>query len=118
MTATTESGRSRAAALTPAQTAALVHVRSLAVAERRAALDTIVRELAAAGLHDRPEELLAAVVHVVARSTTTWRPAVSVVTEPERWTDRGSVAETLQHLKQLWHGSRPVRRAAHQSHPQ
>ncbi|MDG9674397.1 DUF3626 domain-containing protein [Micromonospora sp. DH14] len=38
VTATTESGSSRAAALTPAQTAALAHARSLAVAERRAAL--------------------------------------------------------------------------------
>ncbi|MFF5181379.1 DUF3626 domain-containing protein [Micromonospora sp. NPDC000316] len=31
------------------------------------------------------------------------RGAVSVVTEPARWADRGSAAETLQHLKQLWH---------------
>ncbi|MET8090670.1 DUF3626 domain-containing protein [Micromonospora sp. NPDC005220] len=31
------------------------------------------------------------------------RGAVSVVTEPERWADRGPVVETLQHLKQLWH---------------
>ncbi|MGV9213045.1 DUF3626 domain-containing protein [Micromonospora sp. RB23] len=31
------------------------------------------------------------------------RGAVSVVTEPQRWADRGPVADTLQHLKQLWH---------------
>ncbi|MGC4879984.1 DUF3626 domain-containing protein [Micromonospora sp. DT43] len=31
------------------------------------------------------------------------RGAVSVVTEPERWADRGPIADTLQHLKQLWH---------------
>ncbi|MFG1881685.1 DUF3626 domain-containing protein [Micromonospora sp. NPDC049102] len=31
------------------------------------------------------------------------RGAVSVVTEPHRWADRGSAADTLQHLKQLWH---------------
>ncbi|MEU5906984.1 DUF3626 domain-containing protein [Micromonospora sp. NPDC047527] len=31
------------------------------------------------------------------------RGAVSVVTEPARWADRGSAVETLQHLKQLWH---------------
>ncbi|MEU7780139.1 DUF3626 domain-containing protein [Micromonospora parva] len=73
MTATTESGSSRAAALTPAQTAALAHVRSLAVAERRAALDIIARELTAAGLHDRPEELLAAVVQC-GRLTVNFHP--------------------------------------------
>ncbi|WP_243710319.1 DUF3626 domain-containing protein [Micromonospora sp. KC213] len=31
------------------------------------------------------------------------RAAASVVRDPGRWTDRGSTAETLQHLKQLWH---------------
>ncbi|MGI5521186.1 DUF3626 domain-containing protein [Micromonospora sp. CA-259024] len=31
------------------------------------------------------------------------RAAASVVAEPERWSDRGPVADTLQHLKQLWH---------------
>ncbi|WP_341715733.1 DUF3626 domain-containing protein [Micromonospora sp. FIMYZ51] len=31
------------------------------------------------------------------------RAAASVVTEPGRWADRGPVADTLQHLKQLWH---------------
>ncbi|SBT41209.1 DUF3626 domain-containing protein [Micromonospora auratinigra] len=31
------------------------------------------------------------------------RAAASVVTEPQRWADRGPVADTLQHLKQLWH---------------
>ncbi|GIJ41819.1 DUF3626 domain-containing protein [Micromonospora andamanensis] len=31
------------------------------------------------------------------------RAAVSVVTEPGRWADRGPAVETLQHLKQLWH---------------
>lgn len=31
------------------------------------------------------------------------RGAVSVVTEPHRWADRGPAADTLQHLKQLWH---------------
>ncbi|QKW14556.1 DUF3626 domain-containing protein [Verrucosispora sp. NA02020] len=31
------------------------------------------------------------------------RAAASVVTDPGRWADRGSTAETLQHLKQLWH---------------
>ncbi|WP_433533335.1 DUF3626 domain-containing protein [Micromonospora sp. CA-263727] len=31
------------------------------------------------------------------------RAAASVVTEPGRWADRGPTADTLQHLKQLWH---------------
>ncbi len=31
------------------------------------------------------------------------RAAASVVTEPERWADRGPAEVTLQHLKQLWH---------------
>ncbi|PZF98155.1 DUF3626 domain-containing protein [Micromonospora deserti] len=31
------------------------------------------------------------------------RAAVSVVTEPARWADRGPAEVTLQHLKQLWH---------------
>lgn len=31
------------------------------------------------------------------------RAAASVVTEPDLWLDRGTVDETLQHLKQLWH---------------
>jgi hypothetical protein len=31
------------------------------------------------------------------------RAAASVVTEPDRWVDRGPAAVTLQHLKQLWH---------------
>ena len=31
------------------------------------------------------------------------RAAQSVVTDPERWVDRGDIAETLQHIKQLWH---------------
>ncbi|WP_431729642.1 DUF3626 domain-containing protein [Verrucosispora sp. TAA-831] len=31
------------------------------------------------------------------------RAAASVVTDPDRWADRGSSADTLQHLKQLWH---------------
>ncbi|MEU6078356.1 DUF3626 domain-containing protein [Micromonospora sp. NPDC047074] len=31
------------------------------------------------------------------------RAAVSVVTEPSRWADRGPTEVTLQHLKQLWH---------------
>ncbi|MFG2057451.1 DUF3626 domain-containing protein [Micromonospora sp. NPDC048930] len=31
------------------------------------------------------------------------RAAASVVTEPERWADRGPTSVTLQHLKQLWH---------------
>ncbi|TWJ22145.1 DUF3626 domain-containing protein [Micromonospora endolithica] len=31
------------------------------------------------------------------------RAAVSVVTEPDRWADRGPTEVTLQHLKQLWH---------------
>ncbi|WP_422739930.1 DUF3626 domain-containing protein [Micromonospora sp. WMMD729] len=31
------------------------------------------------------------------------RGAVSVVAEPQRWADRGPIADTLQHLKQLWH---------------
>ncbi|MER7475664.1 DUF3626 domain-containing protein [Micromonospora sp. NPDC000018] len=31
------------------------------------------------------------------------RAAVSVVTEPSRWADRGPAEVTLQHLKQLWH---------------
>ncbi|MFY1615008.1 DUF3626 domain-containing protein [Micromonospora sp. WMMD736] len=31
------------------------------------------------------------------------RGAVSLVTEPQRWADRGPTADTLQHLKQLWH---------------
>ncbi|MEU5942042.1 DUF3626 domain-containing protein [Micromonospora sp. NPDC047548] len=31
------------------------------------------------------------------------RAAASVVREPQRWADRGPVADTLQHLKQLWH---------------
>ena len=31
------------------------------------------------------------------------RAAASVVAEPHRWADRGPIADTLQHLKQLWH---------------
>ncbi|WP_446214417.1 DUF3626 domain-containing protein [Micromonospora sp. IBSANI012] len=31
------------------------------------------------------------------------RAAASVVREPQRWADRGPTADTLQHLKQLWH---------------
>ncbi|MGC5334203.1 DUF3626 domain-containing protein [Micromonospora sp. DT62] len=31
------------------------------------------------------------------------RAAVSVITEPSRWADRGPTEVTLQHLKQLWH---------------
>ncbi|MFF5055958.1 DUF3626 domain-containing protein [Micromonospora sp. NPDC000663] len=31
------------------------------------------------------------------------RGAASAVTEPARWADRGPIADTLQHLKQLWH---------------
>ncbi|RIV41666.1 DUF3626 domain-containing protein [Micromonospora radicis] len=31
------------------------------------------------------------------------RAAASLVTEPERWADRGPLADTRQHLKQLWH---------------
>ncbi|WP_223256693.1 DUF3626 domain-containing protein [Micromonospora endophytica] len=31
------------------------------------------------------------------------RAAASTVTEPHRWADRGPIADTRQHLKQLWH---------------
>ena len=62
MTATSERPRLRAAALTPAQTAALAYVRSLAVVERPAALDGIARELAAVAVGHRPEQVLAAAV--------------------------------------------------------
>ncbi|MFJ6197894.1 DUF3626 domain-containing protein [Micromonospora sp. NPDC092111] len=31
------------------------------------------------------------------------RAAAAVVREPDRWADRGPAADTLQHLKQLWH---------------
>lgn len=31
------------------------------------------------------------------------RAAASVVSEPQRWADRGPTEVTLQHLKQLWH---------------
>ncbi|TCC00661.1 DUF3626 domain-containing protein [Micromonospora zingiberis] len=31
------------------------------------------------------------------------RAAASLVTDPDRWADRGPVADTRQHLKQLWH---------------
>ncbi|GAA2218878.1 hypothetical protein GCM10010429_51440 [Micromonospora olivasterospora] len=31
------------------------------------------------------------------------RAAASLVTEPDRWADRGPLPVTLQHLKQLWH---------------
>ncbi|MCW3844110.1 DUF3626 domain-containing protein [Micromonospora yasonensis] len=31
------------------------------------------------------------------------RAAASVVTDPQRWADRGPTEVTLQHLKQLWH---------------
>ncbi|RQW82295.1 DUF3626 domain-containing protein [Micromonospora globispora] len=31
------------------------------------------------------------------------RAAASLVTEPQRWADRGPTEVTLQHLKQLWH---------------
>ncbi|MGB2572134.1 DUF3626 domain-containing protein [Micromonospora citrea] len=43
----------------------------------------------------RPGELLDAAV--------IGRAAASVVREPERWADRGPGADTLQHLKMLWH---------------
>jgi Protein of unknown function (DUF3626) len=29
--------------------------------------------------------------------------AVSVVTNPEQWQDRGSLKDTLQYIKYLWH---------------
>ncbi|MEU7607801.1 DUF3626 domain-containing protein [Micromonospora sp. NPDC049204] len=61
MTATSERGGLRAAALTPAQAAAVAYVRSVAVVERPAALATIVRHLAAADVDRRPEHLLAAI---------------------------------------------------------
>ncbi|WP_332367444.1 DUF3626 domain-containing protein [Micromonospora sp. WMMC250] len=68
VTATTESGSSRGAALTPAQTARF----PAAVAPGlRAGRRPGRRRLPRAG--------------------------------DSRWTDRGPVAETLQHLKQLWH---------------
>lgn len=60
MTATTDADGVHAATLTAAQTAALAYVRSLAEAERPAALATIARELADVG--HRPEQVLAAVV--------------------------------------------------------
>lgn len=55
MTATSER---RAAALTPAQTAAVAYVRSSAVVERPAALATIARHLTTADVGHRPEQLL------------------------------------------------------------
>ncbi|MET7964742.1 DUF3626 domain-containing protein [Micromonospora zamorensis] len=61
MTATSERGGLRAAALTPAQTAAVAYVRSLAVVERPAALATIARQLATADVGHRPEHLLGAI---------------------------------------------------------
>ncbi|MCG5472421.1 DUF3626 domain-containing protein [Micromonospora sp. LAH09] len=63
MTVTSERGGLRVAALTPAQTAAVAYVRSLAVVERPAALATIARHLATATADDvhRPEHLLAAI---------------------------------------------------------
>ncbi|MET7950955.1 hypothetical protein [Micromonospora sp. NPDC005324] len=48
MTATSERGGLRAAVLTPAQTAAVAYVRSLAVIERPSALATIARQLTTA----------------------------------------------------------------------
>ncbi|MEH1169013.1 DUF3626 domain-containing protein [Micromonospora sp. CPCC 205539] len=48
--------------LTPAQTAALAYVRSVALTERPTALAAIARELADADVDDRPEHLLAGVV--------------------------------------------------------
>lgn len=60
MTATSERGGLRAAALTPAQVAAVGYVRSSAVVERRVALAAVERELAAADVDHRPERLLAA----------------------------------------------------------
>ncbi|SIM65055.1 DUF3626 domain-containing protein [Micromonospora cremea] len=73
MTATTEPGGLPAVALTPAQTAALAHVRSIAVAERPAALAALARELATADVGQRPEQLLAAVVQH-ARLTVNFHP--------------------------------------------
>ncbi|WP_410812503.1 DUF3626 domain-containing protein [Micromonospora sp. 067-2] len=43
----------------------------------------------------RPGELVAAAL--------IGRAAASVVTDPDRWADRGPTSVTLQHLKQLWH---------------
>ncbi|KAB1929621.1 DUF3626 domain-containing protein [Micromonospora sp. ALFpr18c] len=62
MTATSERGGLDAAALTSAQTAALAHVRSLAVIERPAALAGVARELATVDVGHRPEQLVAAAV--------------------------------------------------------
>ncbi|WP_330467554.1 DUF3626 domain-containing protein [Micromonospora zamorensis] len=61
MTATSERRGPPVAALTPAQTAAVAYVRSLAVVERPAALATIARQLTTADLGHRPEHLLGAI---------------------------------------------------------
>ncbi|WCN84233.1 DUF3626 domain-containing protein [Micromonospora sp. LH3U1] len=73
MTTRAEPGGLRAAVLNAAQTAALAYVRSIAVAERPAALAAMARELADADVGDRPERLLAAVVHH-ARLTVNFHP--------------------------------------------
>lgn len=73
MTATAESGGLRAEALPTAQTAALAYVRSLAVAERPAALAAIARELTTAGVDHRPEQLLTEVVQF-GRLTVNFHP--------------------------------------------
>lgn len=62
MTATTDAGGVHATTGRAAQAAAVAYVRSLAVVERPAALATIVRELAAADVHHRPEQVLTSVV--------------------------------------------------------
>ncbi|MFF4879859.1 DUF3626 domain-containing protein [Micromonospora sp. NPDC000668] len=73
MTATAEPGGPPAVALTAAQAAALAYVRSLAFAERPAALAAVARELAAADVGHRPDELLAAVVRY-GRLTVNFHP--------------------------------------------
>lgn len=105
MTATSERGGLRSGSLTPAQAAALAYVRSSAVTERPAALATIARHLAAAAVDDPAQRLLAAVEH--SRITVNFHPdrlcADGRAVAAALAEDRGPTADTLQHLKQLWH---------------
>ncbi|WP_259275996.1 DUF3626 domain-containing protein [Micromonospora chalcea] len=114
------------ATLTDAQSAALRHVRQVALRDRPAALAVIagrhglalrfhpgfVLPVDAVDADFRGPDIppLAARVHAeFARpgqplhAEVIGRAAASVVREPQRWADRGPAAVTLQHLKHLWH---------------
>ncbi len=108
--------------LTPAQVAAVGHVRRTALRDRGPAVERAAAVLAAAGVDATLEDLarwtldrrrIALNFHpdriagdgrtVAGALLDDGRSAPSVVREPGRWADHATPAETLQHLEQLWH---------------